>query len=133
MGKISQIAPKAVSPTALTQSCCVLYQFLSRNSRNIFLLVESVRTLLNKLSFAITPNLISSNPQPKLFTNLQCFKICHCKISLIAQIQNTAILNSSSWKCSLTYQQILIIITQDNLIFVEVSSIWNPFLTALHC
>ena len=131
MGKISQIAPKAVSPTALTQSSCVLYQFLSRYSRIIFLLVESVRTLLNKLSFAITPNLISSNPQPKSFTNLQCFKICHCKISLIAQIQNTAILNLSSWKSS--HQQILIIITQDNIISVEVSPIRSPLLTALHC
>ena len=133
MGKISQIAPKAVSLTALTQSRCVLYQFLSRNAWIIFLLVESVRTLLNKLSFAITLDLISSNPQPNSGTNLQCFKICHCKISLTAQIQNTATLNLSSWKCSLTYQQILIKITQDNIILVEVSSIWNPFLTALHC
>ena len=72
---------------------CVLYQCSSRNSWIMFLFVESVRTLFNKLSSAVTQNLISSYPQQESCTNLQCFKICHCKISLIAQIQNTAILN----------------------------------------
>ena len=112
---------------ALTQSSlCVVSVFIQKFMEHISLCGKCPLTLLQIVLCHHSKSYFKQSStqiiyQSSMLQDLSLQDLSHCSDPEYCYTQFI------KWKCSLTYQQILIIITQDNISSVEVSSIWNPF------